>query len=170
MRVAIAGAGAVGRSIAAELVENGHEVLLIDKDSRAIDTDAIPGAEWVLADACEIASLDELGLERCQVSAAFTGPEEGEKALTNQVVEKPCFRDPGTRPAQFQASERSTLHFRVDRPLLPGLAPVHPTRTSLKTGPSRGGCARGDGFRGPHDSGRDAVHDAAVSRAASHDQ
>ena len=32
MRVAIAGAGNVGRSIAAELIENGHEVLLIDKD------------------------------------------------------------------------------------------------------------------------------------------
>jgi len=76
MRVAIAGAGAVGRSIAAELVENGHEVLLIDKDSRAIDTDAIPGAEWVLADACEIASLDELGLERCQVAVAATGDDK----------------------------------------------------------------------------------------------
>ena len=50
MRVAIAGAGAVGRSIAAELVENGHDVLLIEKDSRAIDVDAIPTAEWVLAD------------------------------------------------------------------------------------------------------------------------
>ena len=35
MRVAIGGAGNVGRSIAAELVENGHEVLLIDKDPRA---------------------------------------------------------------------------------------------------------------------------------------
>jgi trk system potassium uptake protein len=76
MRVAIAGAGAVGRSIAAELVENGHEVLLIDKDARAIDTDAIPGAEWVLADACEIASLDELGLERCQVVVAATGDDK----------------------------------------------------------------------------------------------
>ena len=32
MRVAIGGAGNVGRSIAAELIENGHEVLLIDKD------------------------------------------------------------------------------------------------------------------------------------------
>ncbi len=28
MRIAIAGAGAVGRSIASELLENGHEVLL----------------------------------------------------------------------------------------------------------------------------------------------
>jgi trk system potassium uptake protein len=76
MRVAIAGAGAVGRSIAAELVENGHEVLVIDKDSRAIDVDAIPNAEWVLADACEIANLDELGLERCQVAVAATGDDK----------------------------------------------------------------------------------------------
>ena len=36
MRVAIAGAGNVGRSIARELLENGHEVLLIDKDPDAI--------------------------------------------------------------------------------------------------------------------------------------
>ena len=42
MRVAIAGAGAVGRSVAAELLENGHEVLLIDKDPRAIKADSVP--------------------------------------------------------------------------------------------------------------------------------
>lgn len=76
MRVAIAGAGAVGRSIAAELVDNGHEVLLIEKDSRAIDVDAIPGAEWVLADACEITSLDELSLDQCQVAVAATGDDK----------------------------------------------------------------------------------------------
>ncbi|MBX6372122.1 MAG: TrkA family potassium uptake protein [Acidothermus sp.] len=76
MRVAIAGAGAVGRSIAAELIENGHEVLLIDKDSKAIDVDAIPRAEWMLADACEIASLDEVGLDTCQVVIAATGDDK----------------------------------------------------------------------------------------------
>ena len=32
MRVTIAGAGAVGRSIAAELLEFGHEVMLIERD------------------------------------------------------------------------------------------------------------------------------------------
>ena len=32
MRVAIAGAGKVGRAIARELVGNGHDVLLIDRD------------------------------------------------------------------------------------------------------------------------------------------
>ena len=54
MRVAIAGAGAVGRSIAKELLGNGHEVLLIDWDPRAIKVELVPTAEWLLADACEI--------------------------------------------------------------------------------------------------------------------
>ena len=59
MRVAIAGAGAVGRSIARELLENGHEVLLIDQKPAAIKVDSVPRAEWLLADASEISSLDD---------------------------------------------------------------------------------------------------------------
>ena len=54
MRVVIAGAGNVGRSIAAELIEKGHEILLIDRDARAIKSDTLPQAEWLLADACEL--------------------------------------------------------------------------------------------------------------------
>ncbi|HKN43435.1 MAG TPA: NAD-binding protein, partial [Propionibacteriaceae bacterium] len=50
MRVAIAGAGNVGRSIAAELVENGHQVLLIDKDPHAIKSETLAEVEWLLAD------------------------------------------------------------------------------------------------------------------------
>src|ERR1700722_4627148 len=76
MRVAIAGAGAVGRSIAAELLDNGHEVLLIDKNPRSIAVDSVPRAEWLLADACEIASLDEASLERCNVVIAATGDDK----------------------------------------------------------------------------------------------
>src|SRR6202042_3795003 len=64
MRVAIAGAGAVGRSIARELLENGHEVLLIDQKPSSIKVDSVPRAEWLLADACGISSLDDAGLDR----------------------------------------------------------------------------------------------------------
>jgi trk system potassium uptake protein TrkA len=76
MRVAIAGAGAVGRSIAQELLENGHEVLLIDKSPKAIKVEMVPRAEWLLADACEIASLDDAALERCQVVVASSGDDK----------------------------------------------------------------------------------------------
>src|SRR5258707_12751742 len=76
MRVAIAGAGNVGRSIAVELLENGHEVLLVDKEPHRIAVDELPRAEWLLADACEIASLDEAGLQRCNVVIAATGDDK----------------------------------------------------------------------------------------------
>jgi len=76
MRVAIAGAGAVGRSIATELLEDNHEVLLIDRDPHAIKVDSVPTAEWLLADACEIASLEEAALQRCQVVIAATGDDK----------------------------------------------------------------------------------------------
>ncbi len=76
MRVAIAGAGAVGRSIAGELLDNGHEVLLIDKTPTAIAVERVPRAEWLLADACEIASLDEAALQRCHVVIAATGDDK----------------------------------------------------------------------------------------------
>jgi len=76
MRVAIAGAGAVGRSIARELVENKHEVMLIERDLSHIDGDAVPAAEWVNADACELASLEEAGLQDCEVVIATTGDDK----------------------------------------------------------------------------------------------
>ncbi len=76
MRVTIAGAGAVGRSIAAELLEGGHEVLLIDIDPHAIQIESVPRAEWLLADACEISSLDEAGLNGCQVVIAASGDDK----------------------------------------------------------------------------------------------
>ncbi len=76
MRVAIAGAGAVGRSIAKELLANGHEVLLIDNDPKAIKVYSVPKAEWLLADACEISSLDDASLDRCNVVIAATGDDK----------------------------------------------------------------------------------------------
>ena len=76
MRITIAGAGAVGRSIAGELLENGHEVLLIDNEPRKIKLDTVPRAEWLLADACEISSLDDAALDRCNVVVAATGDDK----------------------------------------------------------------------------------------------
>ena len=76
MRVAIAGAGNVGRSIARELLANGHQVLLIDKDPKAMKLESVPDADWVMADACEIASLDNAKLDACQVLVAATGDDK----------------------------------------------------------------------------------------------
>jgi trk system potassium uptake protein TrkA len=76
MRVAIAGAGAVGRSIARELVENQHQVMLIERELTQIDPASVEEAEWVHADACELASLEEAGVESCDVVIAATGDDK----------------------------------------------------------------------------------------------
>jgi trk system potassium uptake protein TrkA len=76
MRVVIAGAGSVGRSIARELLGNGHQVLLVDRDPAAIRVTSVPDAQWLLADACEIASLDEAGLADCDVVVAASGDDK----------------------------------------------------------------------------------------------
>jgi trk system potassium uptake protein len=76
MRVAIAGAGNVGRSIAAELVGNGHQVLLVEREPRAMKVDSVPGAEWLLADACELENLVQARLQSCDVVVAATGDDK----------------------------------------------------------------------------------------------
>jgi len=80
MRVAIAGAGKVGRAIARELTANGHQVLLIDKDNAAANS-PIESVQMLHADACEISALEEAQLSTCQVVVAATGDDK-----TNLVV------------------------------------------------------------------------------------
>jgi trk system potassium uptake protein TrkA len=77
VKVAIAGAGSVGTAIAADLRQGGHEVLLLEQDpdlvSRIQDSLDIT---WVVADACEVSSLDAAGLADVDVVVAATGDDE----------------------------------------------------------------------------------------------
>ena len=76
MRVGIAGAGAIGRSVAQELLDYGHKVLLIEINRSNYEPHTVPDAEWLLADACELASLEESGLQTCDVVIAATGDDK----------------------------------------------------------------------------------------------
>jgi trk system potassium uptake protein TrkA len=76
MRVAIAGAGGVGRSIARELLEHRHDVMLIDRDPDKVDPGRVPEAEWLQADAAELASLEEARLQDCDVVISATGDDK----------------------------------------------------------------------------------------------
>ena len=94
MRVAIAGAGNVGRSIARELIANGHQILLIDRDPNAIKPESVPEAEWLLADACELTALHEAGLDNCDVVVAATGDDKAN--LVHPLLAKTEFSVPRT--------------------------------------------------------------------------
>lgn len=82
MRVVIAGAGAVGRSIAQELIDNGHSILLIDKSPTSIRPEIVPQAQWLLADACELSSLEEAQLESCDVVISATGDDKANLVIS----------------------------------------------------------------------------------------
>lgn len=76
MRVVIAGAGGVGRSIAAELIDKSHEVVLVDRSASPERMAMVPGARWVHGDACEIGVLADAGLEGAEVIVGATGDDK----------------------------------------------------------------------------------------------
>lgn len=76
MKVAIAGAGAVGRSIARELLTAGHIVTLYERSLGHIDPSAVPGAQWVHADACELSNLEDARLQNYDTMIAATGDDK----------------------------------------------------------------------------------------------
>lgn len=82
LKVAIAGAGAVGRSIARELVENSYDVTLIERNAGHYDVDAIPAAHWYLGDACELSLLESVHLEEFDVVIAATGDDKANVVLS----------------------------------------------------------------------------------------
>lgn len=82
MKVMIAGAGSVGRSIAKELTGRGHSVTLVDSDPKAMRVARVPQADWVLADACELATLTEIDLATCDVVVAATGDDKANLVLS----------------------------------------------------------------------------------------
>lgn len=77
MRVAIAGAGAVGVYIANDLTQNGHEVVLLEKDRGVVERADVPSSvEWCIGDVCEVSTLSSAGLDQCDVIVAATGDDE----------------------------------------------------------------------------------------------
>ena len=77
MRVVIAGAGSVGSFIAEDLQAAGHDVLVIEKNEQEVKklAEQIP-CRFLVADACEVSSLQQAGLAEADVVVAATGDDE----------------------------------------------------------------------------------------------
>lgn len=76
MRIAIVGAGSVGRSIAHELLEKGHEIILVDRTVTPERRSAIPEAHWVQGDAAELGILTRAEMDKADVMVAATGDDK----------------------------------------------------------------------------------------------
>ena len=79
MDVVVAGAGNVGRHLAADLTDRGHEVTLIEQDTGVISrarAELPAGVKFLLGDACEPYILEEAKLGQADVIVAATGDDE----------------------------------------------------------------------------------------------
>lgn len=76
MRVAIAGGGNVGQSIARSLLAARHQVLIIERQRAHYRPPLVPQADWMLADACELAAMAAAGLHTAHVAIAATGDDK----------------------------------------------------------------------------------------------
>src|SRR3990170_8408739 len=78
MRVVIPGAGAVGRHLAADLAQRGHEVTLIEQDPDVLEKagEWAPGVKFLLGDACEPWVLEKADVKTAEVVVAATGDDE----------------------------------------------------------------------------------------------
>jgi trk system potassium uptake protein TrkA len=76
MRIAIAGAGVVGRSIARELSAAGHRVLQNESSKQRYLPDRVPEVDWMWGDACELHTLEAAQVGACDVVIATTGDDK----------------------------------------------------------------------------------------------
>ncbi len=94
MKIAIAGAGAVGTFMAADLSANGHEVVVFEKQPTvaAREQKLLPHVRFVNIDACEVTSLHKVGLETFDVMVCATGDDEDN--LASSLLAKQEFAVP----------------------------------------------------------------------------
>lgn len=82
MKIVIAGAGSVGRSVALELLDHGHECTLIDNQPDKLRVASVADADWVLADACSPDALADAGLAQADVMVAATGDDKANLVIS----------------------------------------------------------------------------------------
>lgn len=77
MYVIIVGAGKVGYYLAKTLIQEGHEVLVLEKDRKTVESFKEELGELIFhGDGCEIRTMDEVGMGRANVVVAVTGDDE----------------------------------------------------------------------------------------------
>src|SRR5437879_12618829 len=106
MYAIVAGGGKVGFFLARELIEQGHEVLIIENTAERAEFIANELGNVVLrGNADEASTLAEAGAERADVVVAVTGDDEDNLVLL-QVPKRP-FATPRT-VARCNAQRRET--------------------------------------------------------------
>ena len=82
MKIVIAGAGSVGRSVALELLAHDHDITLIDNMPEKLRISSVADADWVLADACSPDALRDAGVRTRTLSSLATGDDKANLVIS----------------------------------------------------------------------------------------
>jgi trk system potassium uptake protein TrkA len=91
MYIIVVGGGRLGYNLLKALLNEGHEVLVLEKDARICKTitDEL-GSVCFRGDGCEAATLAEVGTGRADMLVAVTGDDE-DNLVSCQVARTPPF-------------------------------------------------------------------------------
>ncbi|MGI8826886.1 MAG: potassium channel family protein [Chloroflexota bacterium] len=88
MYIVVVGAGKVGYHLTKSLMNEGQEVLVIEKDGTKVDRIMTQlGATAIQGDGSEVATMQMAGIERADVVAAVTGHDE-DNLIVSQVAKR----------------------------------------------------------------------------------
>jgi trk system potassium uptake protein TrkA len=78
VRVVIAGAGAVGRHLAIDLADRGHDILVVEQTPATLEKaqETAPNVAFLLGDACEPWVCEKADMATADVVVAATGDDE----------------------------------------------------------------------------------------------
>ncbi|MDQ2621719.1 MAG: TrkA family potassium uptake protein, partial [Actinomycetota bacterium] len=106
MYVIVTGAGKVGVNLSRELIDQGHEVTLIESDRhRYLGVEQLLEHHVLYGDASELWVLERAGIERADMVVAVTGDDEDnilicqvakEKYAVDRIIAR--VNNPGNRP------------------------------------------------------------------------
>jgi len=89
MYVILVGGGKVGYHLAKALIQEGHEILILEKDrKRAEELADVLGELVVHGDGCEIRTMREAGMARANVVVAVTGDDEDNLVICQMAKRK----------------------------------------------------------------------------------
>ncbi len=89
MYIVIGGGGQVGYYLAKELIKQGHDVVLLDKDARRVKQlkEELGPSVVIRGDACEVRNLEEIGCGNAKMVIAVTGDDEDNLVIC-QIAKK----------------------------------------------------------------------------------
>src|SRR5256885_15426525 len=105
MYVIVVGGGTVGYYLSRDLLERGHEVTLIERDSRRADwLETQLGSIVMRGDGCEVKFLSQTGIERADAMLAVTAGHGG-KLISLPIGQKP-FKGKKNNPPRHKPTQR----------------------------------------------------------------